>query len=117
TADLMKLGIQLEHLEPLVLHPDAYASLAGQSNQESELHRYPLVRVADSFVLALPGAVTYAVRRHIVATAAELNLVSDLNSETMNRVLSRLQESVSRSHRHPVFNLDLPASVRSVEGW
>ena len=117
TADLMELGIRPEHLEPLVLHPKAHALLAGQSNQESELHRYPVIRIADRFVLALPGAVTYAVRRHIVATADELNLVPDLNSAMMNRVLSRLQESVSRSHRHPVFNLDLPASVRSVEGW
>lgn len=116
-CDLVELGIPPEHLNPLVLSPDAYASLADQSNQESDLHRYPVIRIADTFILAMPSAVTYAVRRFIVAVADELDLVSDLNSVMMNRVLARLQEAVSRSHRHPVFNLDLPAFVRSIEGW
>lgn len=116
-SELVGLGIQPEHLTPLVLSPGAYASLADQSNQESDLHRYPVIRIADKFILALPSAVTYAIRRLIVAAADELDLAPDLNSVMMNRVLARLQEAVSRSHRHPVFNLDLPASVRSLEGW
>lgn len=117
SSELVELGIQPEHLDPLVLSPGAYASLTDQSNQESDLHRYPVIRIADTFILAMPSAVTYAVRRFIVATADELDLVSDLNSVMMNRVLIRLQKAVSHSHRHPVFNLDLPAFVRSMEGW
>lgn len=116
-SELVGLNIPLEHLNPLVLSPDAYASLADQSNQESDLHRYPIIRIADTFILALPSAVTYAIRRFIVAAVDELDLVADLNNVMMNRVLARLQEAVSRSHRHPVFNLDLPPIVRSVEGW
>jgi hypothetical protein len=116
-SELVELGIQPEHLDPLVLSLGAYASLTDQSNQESDLHRYPVIRIADTFILAMPSAVTYAVRRFIVATADELDLVSDLNSVMMNRVLIRLQKAVSHSHRHPVFNLDLPAFVRSMEGW
>lgn len=116
-SELVELGIQPQHLNPLVLSPDAYASLADQSNQESDLHRYPVIRIADTFILALPSAVTYAVRRLIVTAADELDLVHDLNSVMMNRVLARLQVAVSHTHRHPVFNLDLPASVRSLERW
>lgn len=115
-CELVELGIPPEDLNPLVLGPDAYASLADQSNQESDLHRFPVICIADTFILALPSAVTYAIRRFIVAAADELDLVSDLNSVMMTRVLARLQEAVSRSHRHPVFNLDLPAIVRGVEG-
>ncbi|MFG6487958.1 hypothetical protein ACG04R_14840 [Roseateles sp. BYS78W] len=115
--ELVELGIEPEHLSPLVLSPEAYSSLADQSNQESDLHRYPVLRVADSFILALPSAVTYTVRRFIVSVADELDLVGDLNSAMMNRVLSRLQEALRNSHRHPVANLDLPASVRSIGGW
>jgi len=115
--ELVERGIPPEHLNPLVLSPDAYASLADQGNQESDLHRYPVIRIADTFILALPSAVTYAVRRFIVATADELDLVSDLNSVMMNRVLIRLQKAVSHSHRHPVFKIDLPSFVRSIEGW
>lgn len=115
--ELVELGIPPEHLNPLVLSPRAYALLADQSNQESDLHRYPVISIADTFVLALPSAVTYAVRRFIVAAADEIDMVSDLHGVVMNRVVSRLLEAVSRSRRHPAVSLDLPASVRSVEGW
>ena len=115
--ELLELGIEPEQLSLLVLSPEAYSSLPDQSSQESDLYRYPVVRVAETFILALPSAVTYAVRRFIVTVADELNLVGDLNSEMMNRVLSRLQKALRRSHRHPVANLDLPASVRSIGGW
>lgn len=116
-TELIELGISTEHLNPMVLSPGAFASLTDQSSQESDLYRYPVIRIAGTFVLALPSAVTYAVRRFIVAAADELDLLSDLHSVMMNRVLARLQESVSRSHRHPVLNLELPAIIRSVEGW
>lgn len=116
-CELVELGIPPEHLKPLVLSASAYASLADQNNQESDLHRYPVIRIADTFILALPSAVTYAIRRLLVAAADELDVVSDLYGAVMKQVVSRLQEAVSRSHRHPVVNIDLPASVRSVEGW
>ena len=115
-SELVKLGIQPDHLDPLVLNPGAYASLTDQSTQESDLHRYPVIRIADAFILALPSAVTYAIRRLIIAAAHERDLIPRLNNMIMNRVLARLQKAVHHMHRHPVFNLDLPASVRSLKG-
>lgn len=69
---------------------------AEQSNQESSLHRYPIIRAGESYILALPGAVTYAVRRLIVGVAAERGLLGALRLAPPRRgsTMERIAESI-----------------------
>lgn len=59
---LITMGICHTELEPFVFDLTKRKELLDQNNQESDLHRWPLLRFGDEYVIALPNALTYAIR-------------------------------------------------------
>lgn len=65
-AQLNASGVDVEDLAPFILKPDSVAELAAQEPGVSELERRPLTATDDGVVLALPTAVTAAIRQRVI---------------------------------------------------
>ncbi|MCC5049754.1 hypothetical protein LLE59_20845 [Xanthomonas campestris] len=65
-AALQERDVSLEDLAPFLLQSQHVAELIDQEPGVSELERRPLVSVPDGVVLALPTAVTVAIRQRVI---------------------------------------------------
>ena len=65
-AELKKLAVTQDELRPLIFESDQYESLLQSELGQSPLERRPLIQVGSDVRLALPTAVTVAVRRLII---------------------------------------------------
>ncbi len=115
-SDLAGLGIDASVLEPFVFDDADRAGLLAEEEEETTLHRRPLLRVGDDFVLAIPGAVCYAVRRFLLACAEKSGALDKLNAALMVCARSRLNEVATHGSRHEVKRVDLPRDVQAVSG-
>ncbi|WP_157265489.1 hypothetical protein [Thiobacillus thioparus] len=106
--------ISLAMLEEFVLPEDEVVHLMFQSNQESLLHEKPLLRFGSEIVLALPTAITYAVRRFIVKRARAANQLSTLEKVLMDSVLSQAHRVMRSGSRHGVEQIELPRYLNGV---
>lgn len=66
TDDLHDAGISLRHLAPFVLNPDDRDKILGADFGATELERRPLLIANGQICLALPTAVSPAIRRALV---------------------------------------------------
>lgn len=112
--DLSRLGVSPSDIEPFIFDPERRSELLLQSNQESSLHRYPLVRTGEVLVLALPNAVTYAVRRFLVDCAQREGQLQLLNAALMTCVQHRLTDMLRHGSRHATTVLPLPKTLSGV---
>lgn len=65
--DLEDLHLDKEVLSPFILSEEARRRLTQESTGDSSLERYPLVEFDDCLVLALPHAVSPAIRRFVLS--------------------------------------------------
>ncbi|MHB8968230.1 MAG: hypothetical protein ACYC57_08220 [Thermoleophilia bacterium] len=65
--DLKKLNIDIKKLEPFILDEENRKKLNNETTGNSSLERYPLVPFEDKSVLALPHAVSPAIRRYFLS--------------------------------------------------
>ena len=65
-SDLSALGINRDTLAPFILRDEDKRALASETIGHSSLERHPLVEFDDDLVLALPPAVSPAIRRFVV---------------------------------------------------
>ncbi|MFM9879373.1 MAG: hypothetical protein ACKVOO_03055 [Burkholderiaceae bacterium] len=112
--ELVEAGIDEKQLAPFFLPPEEFKVLASQSNQESALHMRPLVRLNDEVILALPGAVAYAVRRHVVRSVAGAGQVYKLQQLLAQYVTGLAADSISRASRHEVSEIQIPPALDNV---
>lgn len=115
-GDLRSYGIDPAHLDAFVLEESARPQLLFEEDEETALHRRPLLRLDDHYVLAMPNAVAYAVRRYVLDCAAEANLLRGLNTALMMTVQARLARIGTHGSRHRTEFLTLPPSLRGVHG-
>ncbi len=67
-ADLSALGIRPSWLAPFIFDPDRREEMDADPVNGTLLERYPLLTDGDGFVLALPTAVSAAIRRMVIET-------------------------------------------------
>lgn len=113
--DLSRLGVSPADIEPFIFDLERRSELLMQSNQESSLHRRPLVRTGNVLVLALPNAVTYAVRRFLLDCAEHEGQLQMLNGALMTCVQQRLIEMLRHGSRHSMTVLPLPKTLSGVK--
>lgn len=114
--ELADLGIDHELLAPFVFDLSTRMTLLDQSNQESDLHRKPLLRFGDDYVIALPNAITYAVRRYLIDCADNARMIGTLQSALMMCVQRRLLQTIRHGSRHRMEPVELPKEYGGVDG-
>lgn len=116
TDELNALGLDPNALIPFVFDLDGRKNLLAQSNQESDLHRTPLLRFGDEYVVALPNAITYAIRMYLLGCAIDAQQIGTLQCALMINVQRRLIQMVRLGSRHLHKVVELPPEVRGVQG-
>ncbi|HYE37631.1 hypothetical protein [Methylocaldum sp.] len=114
--ELIALNIAPEQLAPFVFNLAERKTLLKQSNQESGLHRRPLLQFGDEYVVALPNALTYAIRRYLLDCAVAAGQLQALQSALMICVQRRLFEMARFGSRHRMNVVELPMEVGGVRG-
>ena len=66
--DLRDLGVNRDDLEPFVFRTADTPLLLGETLGHTSLERHPLVPIEKGFILALPAAVSPAIRRFVLST-------------------------------------------------
>jgi hypothetical protein len=115
SSELNELGIDTDDLSHFVFDLNGRKSLLNQNNQESDLHRRPLLNVGDVFVVAIPTAVTYAVRRFIVDQAARFNQLATLQTVLAASAQRRAERMAAVGSRHSIQGVDIPQAYRNPE--
>lgn len=96
-ADLARLEINVSDLEPFLFDLERRGQLARERVGHSLLERRPLLRFEDTLVLALPTAVTAAIRRYAAEISLEHGFISDLQTALVNAQTQILFDDVLRS--------------------
>lgn len=73
-AMLDSSGIRFEDLEPFLLHPAKLAELGEQQPGASALERYPLILTDSNIIVALPTALSVALRAFIIEFVKETEM-------------------------------------------
>lgn len=115
-ADLTLLGIDQELLKPFVFNLSERQQLLNQSNEESALHRRPLVKIGGDYVIALPNAITYAIRRHILQCAFDAEQLEILQTNLMRCAQRRLLHLTQFGSRHRLQVIKLPEEIICIQG-
>ena len=115
-SELEKLGITIDLIEPFILLDSQHANLVEQSNQANQLQEKPCIRFGDKIIVALPNAISYAVRRHIVRQAHKASQLAPLETALMNNLIERLDKSVTSSSRYRLRSLELPEEHLKASG-
>lgn len=108
--DLVDKGIDPSLLECFILTEEDVVTSANVGKKESSLFGKPLLRFGATLLLAVPTAVTYAVRRAVIDQAIAAGQLPGLHSFVMNTVVKHATRMMSAS-RHPVEPLPLPPVI------
>lgn len=112
--ELTALGIDPDELKPFIFNMAGRQKLRTQNNQESDLHRTPLLRFDDTYVIALPNAITYAIRIYLLSCAFDAQLIKTLQFALMTNVQRRLFQIIRLGSRHLSKIVELPPEIRGV---
>jgi hypothetical protein len=114
--DLTELGIDEEQLRPFIFNLSECQQLLTQNNEESTLHRKPLVKIGNEYVLALPNAITYATRLYILQCAFDAGQLEILQTNLMGCAQRRLFNMTRFGSRHRLQVINLPEKITWVQG-
>ena len=84
-SDLYALGINREVLAPFILEDENKQALAEESTGHSSLERHPVVDFGGELVLALPHAVSPAIRRFVLFELAQMGYLQAFADALANR--------------------------------
>ncbi len=96
TEDLQRLGIIPEQLLPWVLSAALYADVSGEVTVDGRLTRRPLITDGDTFLLAMPTAVSVAIRHGVVRACHATG-----RGDALYATLQRLNQNVLATHVLP----------------
>lgn len=108
TNDLAQLEITPAQLDDFIISESESRKLPLESNQESTLHKKPLVRIGHELCLAIPTTICYAVRRYIVGQAAKANQLAQLQGALINTVLEKADQIMRHGSHHGIEPLASP---------
>lgn len=116
--ELRELHIPLNHLQPFI-HPEEQAK---GSMGDSSLENCPLIKYADGVLVAIPSAISPAIRRFIVSSIVENNAVDDFEralcekqgSILFNEGISALDASLVESSFLPSLPPNTPAMYQQL---
>lgn len=116
TEELVANGIDLRSLEPFVLTSVAMAAMKDGNRESLTFFSKPLLKLDSNVILAVPTAVTYAIRKEIIERAGSAGQLSGLNAALMKTVVRHAERMVRVSSRHEVTPLPLPSHVTKNPG-
>jgi hypothetical protein len=77
--DIEKLGVTREMVASFILREEDRRNLLGESTGHSSLERRPIVDFGDALVLALPNAVSPAIRRFVLSELRQMGYLRVFN--------------------------------------
>ncbi len=112
--ELEEVGISLTQLDPFVFLPEDEGNLVVGDFSESLLQRRPLVRFGDDIVIAIPGAVSYAVRRFLLAELSSSGKLELFEQALHTIAMARAATLLHTGARHNLEHLKLPAETEDL---
>lgn len=92
--ELKKHGIQLSDIEPFLFRPQMRKDMPTQVMNASHLENYPLLLQTNKYlVIALPSALSIAIRDYVIASIIEANLAEVFDS-ALARTYTRLIKNI-----------------------
>lgn len=91
--DLKRIGVTRETLSPFVLRNEDKERLISESTGDSSLERRPLVDFGDVVVLALPHAVSPAIRRFVLSGLRQLGYLRAFESKLASHHARQVEDS------------------------
>lgn len=116
TDDLKQFGIDQDQLQPFLFDLSECQKLLSQHNEESTLHQKPIVKIGNDYVVALPNAITYAIRRYILKCAFNAGQLENLQSNLMGCAQRGLFNATRFGSRHRLKNIKLPEEIAWLNG-
>ncbi|WP_199544170.1 hypothetical protein [Paraburkholderia kururiensis] len=109
--ELEEAGISLVQLEPFMFRSEDEADLVVGDFSESWLQRRPLTRFGDDIVIAIPGAVSYAVRRFLLTELSSSGKLELFEQALHAIAMARAATLLHTGARHDLEYLKLPAET------
>jgi hypothetical protein len=120
-ADLAEFGIDLQLLSPFILQDDDKKKLIGEETGQSSLELKPLIDFGDAIVLALPNAVSPAIRRFTLTQLRKLGYLDAFNDALSVRQASQIENDALWEFREKAVSVDIPRSddglTPSLHSW
>jgi hypothetical protein len=119
-SELDALGIKREVLAPFILRDEDKQALAEESTRDSSLERCRLVDFGDELVLALPPAVSPAIRRFVLFELGRIGYLQAFEDALANRQARQVEREGLWELKGEADSLEppLPAGkVPSLHAW
>ncbi len=119
-SELAELGISREVLVPFILRDADKQALAGESTGHSSLERRPLVDFGGELVLALPHAVSPAIRRFVLFELGRMRYLQAFADVLAARQARQVERDGLWELKEKVDSLEPPApdgKVPSLHAW
>lgn len=117
---LESLGVSRDDLGPFLLDEHARGALMRETVGHSSLERYPLVDYGGDLVMALPHAVSPAIRRFVLSMLRQTGYLRAFESAIGNRQARQLQDDILWELKGEAESLKPPETderVPSLHGW
>ena len=95
-AEISELNLNLNDLEPFIFPSEDKRDLNANSIGHSNLERCPLVRCESGVILALPSAVSPAIRRFTLSKLRQMEYLKLFEDALANRQRRQVEEEVLR---------------------
>lgn len=119
--DLEGIGVTRELLSPFVLREEDRAKLKNESTGHSSLERRPLVDFGDAMVLALPHAVSPAIRRFVLSELRKIGHLQAFGDALSAHQARQVEQEGLWELKNEAVSLDPPrpedGPMPSLHGW
>ena len=118
--ELKALGIKRELLAPFILRNKDKRSLAGESVGHSSLERHPLIDFGSQLVLALPHAISPAIRRFVLFKLGQMGYLQAFAKELANLQARQVEKEGLLELKRETVSIDPPrpdGRVPSMHAW
>ena len=107
--DLEKIGVTRETIAPFIMGDDYKRRLVSEAIEDSSLHRYPLVEINNSIILALPQSVSPAIRQFVLSILREAGHLSAFSDALTARQAKQLEKDALSEIKKDSESLQLPS--------
>ena len=119
-SELADLNISRNLLAPFILRDEERPTLVAETIGHTSLERHPLVDFGDKLVLALPYAVSPAIRRFILAELARMSYLPAFSAALAELQARQVEEEGLQELKGQSFSLEPPApdgQVPPLRAW
>jgi len=119
--DLAAYQIDRDILAPFILDDESKQHISAENIGHSSLERRPLLEFGDSLVLALPAAVSPAIRRYLIEELERLGCLGAFEKVMGGHQAQQIERNVFWEIKDKTISIDLPppddGPIPSMHAW